>query len=192
MLVNDILDTQKVELGALDVHKRDSALRPVVEDVMEMMSLGAEQQSIRLTHDVTAERGFIDPRLLKQILVNLISNGIKYSRPNGSVHLSISMLNAKDLRVAVEDDGLGMTPEEVERALTPYFRVHAKDHPTIEGTGLSLLLCKSMAEAMDGRFTVSSEKGAGTRIEILFPPEPEVERVSTGAPLVAALSSAAQ
>jgi signal transduction histidine kinase len=192
LLVNDILDTQKVELGALDVHKRDCALRPVVEDVMEMMSLGAEQQSIRLTHDVTVERGFIAPRLLKQILVNLISNGIKYSRPNGSVHLSISMLNAKDLRVAVEDDGLGMTPEEVERALTPYFRVHAKDHPTIEGTGLSLLLCKSMAEAMDGRFTVSSEKGAGTRIEILFPPEPEVERVSTGAPLVAALSSAAQ
>ena len=53
-------------------------------------------------------------------------------------------------------------------------------------------LCKSMAEAMNGRFTVSSEKGVGTRIEILLPPEPEFERVSTGAPLVAVLSSAAE
>jgi len=111
-----------------------------------------------------------DPTRLKQILLNLISNAIKFTKPGGSV--LVSGRHATDVGVVFEvrDTGLGMTPDEIDIALEPFGQVDASLAREHEGTGLGLPLARRLTELHDGSLHIESEKGCGTTVAVTLPP----------------------
>jgi signal transduction histidine kinase len=109
-----------------------------------------------------------DQKTLRQIMINLLSNSIKYSNAGGEVLISAAMGDSGALTLRVKDTGIGMSEAEVEEVLKPYGRIENAARQR-QGTGLGLPLTKSLVEANRGRLSISSKTGEGTLVEILFP-----------------------
>ncbi|MDX1319495.1 MAG: ATP-binding protein, partial [Oceanospirillum sp.] len=119
-----------------------------------------------------------DPQRLKQILINLINNGIKYNRVNGGLRISVTS-NSSNITINVADDGLGIPVGKLEELFQPFTRLHDKSHD-IEGSGLGLSICKNLAELLEGSIQVQSTPGEGSIFSLTLPrslehriPEPE-------------------
>ena len=110
-----------------------------------------------------------DPTRLKQVLLNLISNAIKFTDPGGSIVVAGHQVRDGAIVFEVRDSGLGMTPEEIEIALEPFGQVDASNTRRHEGTGLGLPLARRLAELHGGSLHVSSEKGLGTTVAVILP-----------------------
>jgi signal transduction histidine kinase len=106
---------------------------------------------------------------LKQIILNLLSNSIKFTPRGGEVRLSAGITPEGELFAAVADTGEGMTPEEIEIAIQPFRQVDNRLSRRYQGTGLGLPLAKALAELQGGRLQVESERGIGTTVTVLFP-----------------------
>jgi len=110
-----------------------------------------------------------DLRSMRQIMINLISNAIKFTDPGGHVTIAGRLNKAGELVLRVRDTGIGMNQEEIKSALEPFQRVTSAARPDIEGTGLGLPLTKALTEANRATFAISSEPGKGTLVEITYP-----------------------
>jgi two-component system, sensor histidine kinase and response regulator len=167
-LVNDLLDLTRIESG----QKRRS---------LESLSMNELAASLLETHRVAADTAHVDlvlqcePGLaanadrgeIEMILNNLITNAVKYNRPGGSVSVHIGA-SADGVRLAVEDTGIGMTPEEVSRLFGEFSRIKNENTRGIPGSGLGLSIVKKLALLYDGDVGVSSEPGVGTRFTVLL------------------------
>ena len=112
-----------------------------------------------------------DPTRLKQILLNLVSNAIKFTEPSGEVVLSVRRVEDGSITFAVRDTGLGMTAQEIATALEPFGQVDGSHTRRHEGTGLGLPLAQRLAELHGGSLVVSSVKGRGTTVTVTLPSE---------------------
>jgi two-component system cell cycle sensor histidine kinase PleC len=110
-----------------------------------------------------------DEKRVRQILINLLGNAIKFTPAGGSVRVSGAALKDGGYAVTVQDSGIGMTQEEIAEALTPFGQIENKMTATHNGTGLGLPLAKAMLELHDGTLDISSRPGHGTRIVLNFP-----------------------
>ncbi|MGE4247614.1 MAG: sensor histidine kinase, partial [Parvibaculaceae bacterium] len=110
-----------------------------------------------------------DLRTMKQILLNLLANAIRFTDPGGQVIMSARLDRSGELALSVKDTGIGMSPEEVKAALMPFRRVETAGREAGRGTGLGLPLSKALVEANRARFAITSEPRKGTLIEIVFP-----------------------
>jgi signal transduction histidine kinase len=136
--------------------------------------MGPAASAARVTIEASVENELpavvADERSLEQIILNLLSNGIKYTEPGGRVRVTASLNVHGGVDLAVQDTGIGMSPADLKLALEPYRRAESRASLSKPGTGLGLPLAKALAEANRAEFRIASAPKSGTSIEISFPP----------------------
>ena len=181
-VINDILDLAKVDAGKLDLHE-EAAVEPrgIVESCVTLMKSHAIAGSLTLSIDAEERLPYlrVDPTRLKQILLNLISNAVKFTGSGGTVAVAVRRTAAGGVSFAVRDSGPGMTAREIETALEPFGQVDAGHNRRYEGTGLGLPLAQRLAELHGGVLSVESVKGTGTTVTVTLPPERTVTAPAT-------------
>ena len=170
-IINDILDLSKVESGRLIVHASEIDLQQMFEDTRTVLMPRAKERgvSIGLHVDDNVPLFQADARLIKQILLNLLSNGVKFTEADGRVNLIGHLCKDGSVQIEVIDTGIGMTPSELEIALTPFGQAGTTMTRSHEGTGLGLPLVKSLVELHGGELFIRSKRNVGTTVQILLP-----------------------
>ncbi|MEO8056701.1 MAG: ATP-binding protein [Burkholderiales bacterium] len=166
-LVDDVLDVSIVESGQLALSLSDVELVDLLDGVMRMSETGASQGRIRLVGNYAASRPVslnTDPVRLRQVMLNLVSNAIKYNKPGGTVAIDIEVLPA-GVRIGVTDTGMGMTPEQLAGLFEPFNRL-GREHSAIDGTGIGMALVRQLVRLMGGALSVTSTAGAGTAVQV--------------------------
>jgi PAS domain S-box-containing protein len=167
-LINEILDISRIESGRIVVSLREVALDELVQECVGIVTLQASEAGIDLrVEEITNVHVRADQQRMKQVLLNLLANAIKYNRPQGHVTVSTEVLD-DHVRLSVADTGLGINPELTERLFIPFDRLNA-EATGIEGTGLGLALSKSLSDAMGGTLTFDSTPGRGSVFSIDLP-----------------------
>jgi signal transduction histidine kinase len=176
-LINDILNLSKLEAGRFVLQEDDVDLVATAEACMTLVEVQARQSKIRLSMSLDDDARIIraDERRLRQILINLLSNAVKFTPEGGHVRLSSAQKNG-GLAISVSDTGIGMTPDEIQTALTPFGQVDSKVRRKQEGTGLGLPLAKQLVELHGGTFVVESKLSVGTTVTFVLPPERMIAR----------------
>ena len=167
-LINDILDLSKIEEGKLDINVAEWDVNNALRDACETIQLDAAEKNISI--DVDSEELLIatDGRFLKQVLINVLSNSVKFSSPNSRISISTESTNDK-VSIVIKDEGIGMTEEEVSKATEPFYQAEDTYNRTTEGSGLGLALVKRFTEFIGGKLTITSIKAQGTTVTIEVP-----------------------
>ncbi len=172
-IICDILDLSKAESGKLDLDEELFDLRDVVRSVRQLTSgrieAGGLTEKINLPPDLPPLRG--DERKIKQVLLNLVSNALKFTPPGGTIELSVNFNHQSGLVLIVADTGIGIPQEDIERVLKPFEQVDSSLSRQHEGTGLGLPLVRAMIELHGGTVTLKSMVGVGTQVILTLPPE---------------------
>jgi signal transduction histidine kinase/CheY-like chemotaxis protein len=164
-LVDEIMDLSRIEAGTVGISTEAVSLRPLVDEAFQLMRPVAAGHDITLYEPVFTEgtaAGYVlaDRQRLTQVVINLISNAIKYNRHRGTVTVELE-LDGDRIRISVADTGEGIEPDLLPRLFTPFERLDAAASG-IDGTGLGLALSRRLVEAMGGRIGVKSRRGVGT------------------------------
>jgi len=174
-LINDILDLSKVEAGRMDLYLETFAVRGMLDDVVSTIQPVVKQKGNTLVIDCPEDIGTIHADLtkLRQSLFNLLSNASKFTE-QGTVTLRVrteSVDGRRWIRLAVQDSGIGMTPEQLNRLFQPFTQADASTTRKYGGTGLGLTITKRFAELMGGTVTVESVPGQGSTFTLVLPAE---------------------
>ena len=173
-LLNDILDTAKLEKGALQLEVRDFSLRQLCQQLVDMLSLEAGKKALSLHLDYPPEEPEFfqgDALRIHQVLLNLLSNAIKFTAI-GSVTLHVRQGPEQWLHVQVQDTGIGMTAEQLSRVFAPFAQADASTTRRFGGTGLGTTIARQLVELMHGRLQVSSIPNQGTCFTVCLPLPP--------------------
>ncbi|MEM1128809.1 MAG: ATP-binding protein [Bacteroidota bacterium] len=170
-IINDILDFSKLQSGKLELEEQDFSVRQCVEDAFDLLALKASENKLELTYHVAPEVPHVivgDITRLRQVLVNLVSNAVKFTQAGGVAVRVASAPSGPDrlprLAFEVEDTGVGIPADRMDRLFEPFRQVDASTTRTHGGTGLGLAICKRLVEAMGGTIRASSAPGMGTTI----------------------------
>ena len=168
-LINDILEFSKGEAGKLEIIEERVNLPQIIDESMRMMNDKIKTKGIRMVVDApsTLPRLFADKRKVKQVLINLISNAVKFTPQDGEIRISAFLDPNGAMNMIVADNGIGIAEEDIPTALSVFGQVH-RSH-SHEGTGLGLPLCRMFAELHGGKLALTSVVGEGTTVRIIFP-----------------------
>ena len=183
-LINDVLDIAKVEFGKVELLEETVDIVAVIESCLRLVRERAQTAGVHLTQALPPDLPHLlgDGRRLKQILLNLLSNSVKFTPSGGRVTVSASH-DADGFRLAVEDTGIGIAAEDIETALRPFGQIDSRLARKYQGTGLGLPLAQSMAELHGGRLELRSVPGEGTTAALWLPPERVLDpRAGIGGP----------
>lgn len=164
-LINDVLDLAKIESGAMETSLQNVLVSRLLNDCVTLLQPQADARSIFLKvdfHGLDSVCVRADPVRLKQALLNLMSNAIKYNRVGGEVNVQLEQRPERMLRITVQDTGTGIEESRREEVFQPFNRLHA-EMSKIEGSGVGLVITKQLIEKMDGNIDFSSVAGEGTR-----------------------------
>jgi signal transduction histidine kinase/DNA-binding response OmpR family regulator len=170
-LVSDFLDVSKLESGYIDLSRETVNLTGLIQkniDSYRVLALN-KRISIQDTVDPSLIAIHADPRRLEQVLSNLISNAIKFSREDSEVEVGAALVDAARVKVWVRDNGVGIAANEIGRVFEKYRQGNNVKHSTHRGTGLGLVICKMIVEAHGGRIWVESFEGRGTTFSFSLP-----------------------
>jgi signal transduction histidine kinase/ActR/RegA family two-component response regulator len=176
-ILNDLLDLSKVEAGRLAIQRTRVAPADVVWEVRALMQMRAREAKLSLEVEHSTDLpGWIetDPTRLRQILINLVGNAIKFTE-RGTIRLRVGMLDGKDegrIGFDVIDTGIGMSEDEIARVFLPFVQADSSSTRSYAGAGLGLSICQRLAELLDGQIEVESKPGAGSRFRISLPVRP--------------------
>jgi PAS domain S-box-containing protein len=198
-ILNDILDYSKIEAGMLAVERIPTQLTEVLESVVQLMHISARSRSIELSVDLAADLPswvLSDPTRLRQILMNLIGNALKFTRSTperpGRVSVHVMRCQRNDghpgLRLSVIDNGIGMTTKQITKLFVPFTQADASTARQFGGTGLGLSISNRLAELMGGQITVQSTHGEGSEFTLVLP----LQQATSGASSSAKLESILQ
>jgi signal transduction histidine kinase len=171
-LLNDLLDLSKIETGQLDLSFANVSLNDLTQQCVGIMQPQASRARIIIRTSLTPglPQVVADERSLRQIVLNLLSNSIKFTGPGGQVIVSTAFADSGEAVLRVRDTGTGMSEKDVEAALEPFRQTATSGSWGSGGTGLGLPLTKALAEANRAHFSIKSAPNAGTLIEVAFPP----------------------
>jgi PAS domain S-box-containing protein len=195
-LINDVLDLSKIEAGQMQVSKELCSLRELVASVKELLKGQATEKLLEYRFEYVGdvpEKIVTDPIRLRQILVNLVGNAIKFTK-EGCVSVLVSTSTEGDrrqLRIEVVDTGIGIEPEALERLFRPFAQVRASDDSRFGGTGLGLDISRHLARLLGGEIDVVSEVGKGSVFTLRLDLEAELEEELLAGPSSAALGDEA-
>ncbi len=169
-LINDLLDLSKVEAGQLELNFTAVNLSDTADNAIKMLQEAATGARVVIRKAMPGDLPNVvaDQRSMRQIMLNILSNAIKFTDPGGQVIVSAQMNKSGELKLRVKDTGIGMNAEQLRDALEPFKRVVTEGRE-VQGTGLGLPLTKALAEANRTKFEISSEPRKGTLIELTFP-----------------------
>ena len=172
-LINDILDLAKIEAGRLSLRESELDIRGLIGDATKMMKPRAAAGGIALSVDVDRDfpNLYADERAMRQIVVNLASNAVKFTPPGGRVTAFANVLADGSLAVGMEDTGIGIAPEEHAKVFESFGQGRHDAVLADKGTGLGLPIVKGLAEAHGGHVALVSAPGKGTRITVVLPAE---------------------
>ncbi|MBV9617896.1 MAG: PAS domain-containing protein [Verrucomicrobia bacterium] len=170
-LINEVLDISRIETGKLQVSLEPVSINDALAEAIDLMRPLASQRKVELSADVDLDASvhvMADRQRLKQVLLNLLANGVKYIPQGGSVSVSCLDGVSENLRVSISDTGPGIPAEKISRLFIPFERLGA-EHSNVEGTGLGLALSRRLMEAMRGSIGVDSVVGKGTTFWVELP-----------------------
>jgi PAS domain S-box-containing protein len=171
-LVNDLLDISKIEAGKLDLTFVAVPLNELVRECIQLMQPQANRAHVVLRSSLSRDvPGIVaDQRTMRQIVLNLLSNSVKFTGPGGQVIASTSLAETGEALLRVRDTGQGMSEEELARALEPFRQINTSALADRTGTGLGLPLTKALVEANRATLSIRSARGEGTVVTVTFPP----------------------
>jgi cell cycle sensor histidine kinase DivJ len=169
-LINGVLDMSKIEAGKFDLFEELFDLEDVADQAVRFVKLPAERGGVTISVAVApqAARIFADKRAVKQMLVNLLSNGVKFTPRGGEVRV-IAQADARGVEIAVRDTGTGISKTDLDKLGRPFEQVEGPQTRSKEGTGLGLALVKSLAAMHGGEAVMESELGEGTIVRLRLP-----------------------
>ena len=172
-IINDVLDMSKIEAGKLDLHEEEIDVGALVCGSVRMVRDRARAQGIELVCKIADQNHVVvgDERALKQCLLNVLSNAIKFSPKGGTVTVESLVEPDGGCLLVVEDQGIGMTEEELERALQPFGQAQASTSRAYGGTGLGLPITQGLVEAHGGALSIVTAPDKGTRVSMRLPPD---------------------
>jgi signal transduction histidine kinase len=168
-LINDILDLSKIEAGRMELEAADFDLPSAIDDALILVRERASRRGIALGHSVDDRLGQIrgDERKVKQVLLNLLSNALKFTPAGGRIEVR-ARVQDDVAEIAVTDTGVGIAPEDQEAVFEEFRQVGAADNK-VEGTGLGLALSRKFIELHGGRIWVKSQVGQGSTFTFTLP-----------------------
>lgn len=176
-LVEDLLTVARLELGEMELHVEKTDLCALASETLGIYEALAEQKGIRILFE--AEERSLDARVdrlkIEQVLNNLLSNAIKFSEAGSEVMLRLGTLGQR-VHIAVEDEGRGIAPEEMEELFKPFSKVRRRGTAGESSTGLGLAITKSIVEGHGGSMRVESSPGTGSTFHVLLPVRAERHR----------------
>jgi signal transduction histidine kinase/DNA-binding response OmpR family regulator len=175
-LVNEVLDMSKIESGKIDLEEEDFNLSDLIDNVLTMVRPQIEEHSHELVvniRDVEHEQVVGDSLRIQQLFINLLSNAIKYTPDGGKITLSITEKKVNQQRagfyeVAVQDNGIGMSKEFLEKLFEPFTRAQDERIRNVQGTGLGMVISRNIVNMMGGNIEVESKLNQGTKFIVTF------------------------
>jgi PAS domain S-box-containing protein len=187
-LINDALDLSAMDADQLPMNSSAVPIAQAFSAALPMVQRAAQEARVRVHTQASTAVAWCDPLRLRQVLINLLSNAVKYNRPNGAVLLDAATLGS-EVRIRVQDTGLGMSAEQLEHVFEPFNRLGA-ELSGIEGHGIGLAIAHGLVKRMAGRMEVHSQLGEGSCFEIYLPqahpyapPQPRADTSAEGSPL---------
>jgi signal transduction histidine kinase len=170
-LINDILDVAKAESGKMELVEEDIAIDRAIESCVRLLHERAAQAKIavKVTLQDNLPLLHADHRKLRQIVLNLLSNSVKFTPEGGRISVTASSDPLRGLTLTVADTGIGIAAEDISKALAPFGQVDSSLSRKHNGTGLGLPLSKALAEAHGGTLVLASQIGKGTEVTVTFP-----------------------
>jgi len=168
VLINDVLDLAKIESGKFEIEIEEVEIKEVLEECLSIISIQANINNIEIINLINKKDYEIKANAmrLKQVMLNLLSNAMKYNQPGGKITLHSRLLDEETLRICVSDTGNGLTEKELSQLFVAFDRLGVSSN--IEGSGIGLLISKQMVELMHGAMGVESIKGEGSTFWVQF------------------------
>lgn len=169
-LINNIIDTSKIESGFLKLNLHNENIVNIIEDIVQSVSNYIETKGLNIIFDTNTEEKIIacDPDKIERIILNLISNAIKFTNSNGSIF--INLINKGDtVEICIRDTGIGMNQEHLDNIFKRFHQVDKSLSRNAEGSGIGLSLVKSIVELHGGKISVESKQGEGSIFKIELP-----------------------
>ena len=170
-VINDILDISKIQSGRLMLDQTSFVLPELIGNLSAIFNKQANDAGVKLTVRIEKNVSDVvaDKSKLRQILINLIDNAIKYTKSPGTVSISCEAVNEKDIKISVIDTGIGMSENELDLALTPFAQVDSSRSRMNDGAGLGLSIAHALINLHGGSMVIESARNIGTEIKILLP-----------------------
>jgi len=177
-IINDILDLAKAESGKLELQEEPTDLNDVMDATLRMCQLKADESRVEIEYsgDETGAYVLVDPRLIRQVALNLVSNAVKFTPAGGQVKIDLCVSPANGATLIVRDTGIGIAAQDIDRVLRPFEQVESAVSRQHGGTGLGLPYSKKVIEIHGGKLVLASQVGAGTTVRVELP----ASRVSAG------------
>lgn len=169
-VINEILDISRIEAGNRQLNESKIDIEEIAENCLDMMSAKIENNQMNIVNSLSGVPNFKGEELaIKQILMNILSNSIKFTPSGGRITLSYDVDSHGELRISVTDTGIGLEESQIEKALSPFGQVNSNLDRNESGTGLGLTLVNALIKMHNGRFELLSQKGIGTTATIILP-----------------------
>jgi len=170
-LINDVLDLSKVEAGKMELSPETFCIKKAIEEVCDIAGAIAQKKEIEIHTEIAAEldRVTLDQQKFKQVLYNLVANGIKFTDPGGRVDIVCSPCDRNHFKLSIQDSGIGIKTEDLRRLFFEFEQLESRPSRRYEGTGLGLALTQKIVERQDGTIDVQSEFGKGSTFSVILP-----------------------
>jgi two-component system, cell cycle sensor histidine kinase PleC len=170
-LINGILDATKIQAGSMEIEPQAMEIAPIVESCLLIVEAKAKEKNIAVVSEIdrAMPKLYADPLRIKQILINLLGNAVKFTPAKGRVGFHAAPAGEGFTRLTISDNGVGMSMAEIEKAMRPFGQVDAGFNKKHEGTGLGLPISAALAKLHGGNLVINSEKGKGTRVTVFLP-----------------------
>jgi PAS domain S-box-containing protein len=171
-IINEVLDMSKIEAGRIELDESEVDVGELIKTVSRMMASRAFGANVTLNVEIHENfpHLFADKKLLRQILINLVTNAVKFSKSGGSIDIIAYTLDDGRMQITIADQGVGIPKDKIKQALQPFGQVSERpENSEHQGTGLGLPLAKAMIELHDGTIRLESDVGKGTTVFINFP-----------------------
>lgn len=170
-IINDILDLSKIEAGNMILSPNKVAVLDLVEQSIKLIEIAANEKSISVDNVIAEELPdlYVDERMVRQILINILSNAVKFTPQGGNIVINASTEQDGNFCIAISDNGIGIEEDQIEKVISPFSQVDDSFTREQEGTGLGLALVKSFMELHGGTLSLQSVWGIGTTVYLQFP-----------------------
>ena len=182
-IIEDVLDMARIERGRIELHEQEADLSAIIREAATMVNPAARQSQVTILVENVPDvlQMFGDSRKLTQIVINLLSNAVKFSNPGGRVTVAVQDGGVEGVTIAVTDQRIGMSAEQIKRIGTPFFQAEGALRRNHHGTGLGLAITKKLVEMHGGKLTFESTPCVGTVVHVSLPRQPTLVRTAEAA-----------